>query len=86
MAGRSLTRRGTGHAPALPSRQPDEHRPTVSVLPGVLRCKKTGIPVIPPARDRGIAEIMVPRDVMVVDQLPLLGTGKTDYPRGADTG
>jgi acyl-[acyl-carrier-protein]-phospholipid O-acyltransferase/long-chain-fatty-acid--[acyl-carrier-protein] ligase len=52
----------------------------------VLRCKKTGIPVIPPARDRGIAEIMVPRDVMVVDQLPLLGTGKTDYPRGADTG
>jgi hypothetical protein len=28
----------------------------------------------------------VPRDVMVVDQLPLLGTGKTDYPRGADTG
>jgi acyl-[acyl-carrier-protein]-phospholipid O-acyltransferase/long-chain-fatty-acid--[acyl-carrier-protein] ligase len=32
------------------------------------------------ARDRGIAEIMVPREVMVVDKLPLLGTGKTDYP------
>jgi hypothetical protein len=23
---------------------------------------------------------MVPREVMVVDKLPLLGTGKTDYP------
>jgi acyl-[acyl-carrier-protein]-phospholipid O-acyltransferase/long-chain-fatty-acid--[acyl-carrier-protein] ligase len=32
------------------------------------------------ARERGIAEIMVPREVMVVDKLPLLGTGKTDYP------
>jgi acyl-[acyl-carrier-protein]-phospholipid O-acyltransferase/long-chain-fatty-acid--[acyl-carrier-protein] ligase len=32
------------------------------------------------ARDRGIGEIMVPREVMVVDKLPLLGTGKTDYP------
>ncbi len=32
------------------------------------------------ARERGVAEIMVPRDVMVVAKLPLLGTGKTDYP------
>ncbi|MFC1673862.1 acyl-[ACP]--phospholipid O-acyltransferase [Pseudomonadota bacterium] len=32
------------------------------------------------ARDKGIAEIMVPKSVMVVDELPLLGTGKTDYP------
>ena len=32
------------------------------------------------ARDRGIAEIMVPRDVVVVDKLPLLRTRKTDYP------
>ena len=32
------------------------------------------------ARERRIAEIMVPRDVLVVAKLPLLGTGKVDYP------
>jgi acyl-[acyl-carrier-protein]-phospholipid O-acyltransferase/long-chain-fatty-acid--[acyl-carrier-protein] ligase len=32
------------------------------------------------ARERGIAEIQVPRDVMVVNKLPLLGAGKIDYP------
>ena len=32
------------------------------------------------ARAKGIPEIMVPRSVMVVDAIPLLGTGKTDYP------
>ncbi|WP_174254827.1 acyl-[ACP]--phospholipid O-acyltransferase [Acidisphaera sp. S103] len=32
------------------------------------------------ARERGVAEIQVPREVMVVDKVPLLGTGKIDYP------
>jgi acyl-[acyl-carrier-protein]-phospholipid O-acyltransferase/long-chain-fatty-acid--[acyl-carrier-protein] ligase len=32
------------------------------------------------ARERGVAEILVPRDVMVIDRVPLLGTGKIDYP------
>ncbi|MFD2263140.1 acyl-[ACP]--phospholipid O-acyltransferase [Lacibacterium aquatile] len=32
------------------------------------------------AREKGIAEIMVPRNLKIVDKLPLLGTGKTDYP------
>jgi acyl-[acyl-carrier-protein]-phospholipid O-acyltransferase/long-chain-fatty-acid--[acyl-carrier-protein] ligase len=32
------------------------------------------------ARERGLTEIQVPRDVMVVDKVPLLGTGKIDYP------
>jgi acyl-[acyl-carrier-protein]-phospholipid O-acyltransferase/long-chain-fatty-acid--[acyl-carrier-protein] ligase len=32
------------------------------------------------AREKGIAEIMVPRNLRIVDKLPLLGTGKTDYP------
>jgi len=32
------------------------------------------------ARSRGIAEIMVPKTVLVVKALPLLGSGKTDYP------
>jgi acyl-[acyl-carrier-protein]-phospholipid O-acyltransferase/long-chain-fatty-acid--[acyl-carrier-protein] ligase len=32
------------------------------------------------ARDRGMTEIQVPRDVLVVERVPLLGTGKVDYP------
>jgi acyl-[acyl-carrier-protein]-phospholipid O-acyltransferase / long-chain-fatty-acid--[acyl-carrier-protein] ligase len=32
------------------------------------------------ARERGVAEIQVPRDVLVVDKIPLLGSGKIDYP------
>jgi acyl-[acyl-carrier-protein]-phospholipid O-acyltransferase / long-chain-fatty-acid--[acyl-carrier-protein] ligase len=32
------------------------------------------------ARARGVAEIQVPREVMVVDRMPLLGAGKVDYP------
>lgn len=32
------------------------------------------------ARKRGVAEIMVPRQIRQIDRLPLLGTGKTDYP------
>jgi acyl-[acyl-carrier-protein]-phospholipid O-acyltransferase/long-chain-fatty-acid--[acyl-carrier-protein] ligase len=32
------------------------------------------------AQDRGIPEIFVPRTIVPVKKLPLLGTGKTDYP------
>jgi acyl-[acyl-carrier-protein]-phospholipid O-acyltransferase/long-chain-fatty-acid--[acyl-carrier-protein] ligase len=32
------------------------------------------------AQDQGLAELMVPRDVVVVETLPLLATGKVDYP------
>lgn len=32
------------------------------------------------ARERGVAEIAVPRSLRLVDSLPLLGTGKIDYP------
>ena len=32
------------------------------------------------ARERGIAEIQVPREVMVLDKMPMLGVGKIDYP------
>ncbi|MBP2228712.1 acyl-[acyl-carrier-protein]-phospholipid O-acyltransferase/long-chain-fatty-acid--[acyl-carrier-protein] ligase [Azospirillum agricola] len=32
------------------------------------------------ARGRGAPEIAVPRDVLRLDAIPLLGTGKTDYP------
>ena len=32
------------------------------------------------AKTEGVAEIMIPRTVQIVDELPLLGTGKLDYP------
>ena len=32
------------------------------------------------ARARGVAEIQIPREVMVIDKMPLLGAGKIDYP------
>ncbi|MBR0655900.1 acyl-[ACP]--phospholipid O-acyltransferase [Roseomonas arctica] len=32
------------------------------------------------ARARGVPEFMVPREILVVGKLPLLGTGKIDYP------
>ncbi|MEG3619052.1 acyl-[ACP]--phospholipid O-acyltransferase [Magnetovibrio sp. PR-2] len=32
------------------------------------------------AKAQGIAEIMVPKTILSVDELPLLGSGKTDYP------
>ncbi len=31
------------------------------------------------AKEAGMAELWVPRQVMSVDKVPLLGTGKTDY-------
>jgi acyl-[acyl-carrier-protein]-phospholipid O-acyltransferase/long-chain-fatty-acid--[acyl-carrier-protein] ligase len=36
--------------------------------------------ILAAARERGVSEIMVPRSVMVVPSVPLLGTGKVDYP------
>jgi acyl-[acyl-carrier-protein]-phospholipid O-acyltransferase/long-chain-fatty-acid--[acyl-carrier-protein] ligase len=30
-------------------------------------------------RDNGVAELMIPRDIRVLDALPVLGTGKIDY-------
>ena len=32
------------------------------------------------AKTEGVAEVMIPRNVQIVDELPLLGTGKLDYP------
>ncbi len=32
------------------------------------------------ARGRGVAELLLPREARTVDALPVLGTGKTDYP------
>lgn len=32
------------------------------------------------AREHGIAEINVPKNIFIIDEVPLLGTGKIDYP------
>ncbi len=32
------------------------------------------------ARERGVSEIQVPRDVLVIDKMPMLAAGKIDYP------
>jgi acyl-[acyl-carrier-protein]-phospholipid O-acyltransferase/long-chain-fatty-acid--[acyl-carrier-protein] ligase len=37
-------------------------------------------PLLAAARKRGTAEIQVPRDIMPIDRMPMLGTGKIDYP------
>ena len=31
------------------------------------------------ARDNGVTELMIPRDIRIVEALPVLGTGKLDY-------
>ena len=31
------------------------------------------------AKENGIGDLSVPRDIRIVDEIPLLGTGKTDY-------
>jgi acyl-[acyl-carrier-protein]-phospholipid O-acyltransferase/long-chain-fatty-acid--[acyl-carrier-protein] ligase len=36
-------------------------------------------PLLAYAKDQGIAEIMVPRTIRIVDRMPVLGTGKLDY-------
>ncbi len=60
---------------ALPDPRKGERLILVTTQPGA-----TARPMLSRARDRGMAEIMVPRDVMVVAKVPMLGTGKVDYP------
>ncbi len=36
-------------------------------------------PLLAYAKDRGIAEIMVPKTIRIIDKMPVLGTGKLDY-------
>ena len=31
------------------------------------------------AQDQGISELMIPREIEIMDKIPVLGTGKTDY-------
>jgi acyl-[acyl-carrier-protein]-phospholipid O-acyltransferase/long-chain-fatty-acid--[acyl-carrier-protein] ligase len=38
-------------------------------------------PLLAYAKDQGIAEIMVPKTIRIIDKMPVLGTGKLDYVR-----
>lgn len=52
-----------GEALVLVTDKPDANRDEISAY----------------ARENGIGDLSVPRDMRIVDQIPLLGTGKTDY-------
>jgi acyl-[acyl-carrier-protein]-phospholipid O-acyltransferase/long-chain-fatty-acid--[acyl-carrier-protein] ligase len=39
----------------------------------------TGADLLAWARNNGVTELMIPRDVRMLDVLPVLGTGKLDY-------
>ena len=43
------------------------------------RAEATVPALLAQARARGIPEIMVPRAILLVPSVPLLGTGKVDY-------
>jgi acyl-[acyl-carrier-protein]-phospholipid O-acyltransferase/long-chain-fatty-acid--[acyl-carrier-protein] ligase len=60
---------------ALPDQRRGERLVLVSEAPEVRRDS-----LVEAAHREGLPEIAVPRDVMTVASLPLLGSGKTDYP------
>jgi acyl-[acyl-carrier-protein]-phospholipid O-acyltransferase/long-chain-fatty-acid--[acyl-carrier-protein] ligase len=62
-------------AAALPDPKKGEQVVVLTERPGARRDDLLAI-----ARARGVAEVMVPKAVLVVDAVPLLGSGKTDYP------
>ncbi|MGD9830324.1 MAG: acyl-[ACP]--phospholipid O-acyltransferase [Hyphomicrobiaceae bacterium] len=59
---------------ALPDARKGERLALVTTEPGATR-----EPLLRQARARGTSELGVPADVIVVERLPLLGSGKTDY-------
>ncbi len=60
---------------ALPDARRGERLVLVTDTPHVLRDA-----LVSAAQREGLPEIAVPRDVLTVPALPLLGSGKTDYP------
>ena len=62
-------------AAALPDPRKGEQVVLLTERPGARRDE-----LLATARTRGIAEVMVPKAVVVVEMVPLLGSGKTDYP------
>jgi acyl-[acyl-carrier-protein]-phospholipid O-acyltransferase/long-chain-fatty-acid--[acyl-carrier-protein] ligase len=60
---------------AIPDARRGEAIVIATTAPGLSR-----IALLPVARRLGLTELAVPDRVMVVEALPLLGSGKTDYP------
>jgi acyl-[acyl-carrier-protein]-phospholipid O-acyltransferase/long-chain-fatty-acid--[acyl-carrier-protein] ligase len=71
----AATAPGAAHAA---SSQPDAAKGEALVLfttdPALTRDQ-----LLAAARDKGVPELAVPRKIVIIDALPLLGTGKTDY-------
>jgi len=60
---------------ALPDEKKGEQLVLVTDCPDAARDK-----IVAHARERGLAELSLPKKIVKVDRLPLLGTGKVDYP------
>jgi acyl-[acyl-carrier-protein]-phospholipid O-acyltransferase/long-chain-fatty-acid--[acyl-carrier-protein] ligase len=66
-------------APVAALSQPDPkkgERVTLAVAGGAA----TRAEIVANAREQGVAEIVLPARVVCLDQIPLLASGKTDYP------
>ncbi|MBV9571204.1 MAG: AMP-binding protein [Alphaproteobacteria bacterium] len=61
---------------AVPDSRKGEQIVLVTTCPGASRADVLGW-----AQDHGVPEIAVPRRIVHVDEVPILGTGKTDYVR-----
>ena len=60
---------------ALPDPRKGERLVLVTEREGAQRSE-----LVAHAQDRGVPELFVPRTILHMKKLPLLGTGKTDYP------
>lgn len=64
-----------GHAiVALPDAKKGEQLVLLTTKKGLKRSN-----LFSPAKEQGISELWVPKEIVVVDKIPLLGTGKVDY-------
>ncbi len=59
---------------SIPDPKKGEQLVLVTEQPGASR-----EPLLAYAKDQGIAEIMVPKTIRIIDKMPVLGTGKLDY-------
>lgn len=60
---------------ALPDSRRGEQLVLVTTQPGARREA-----LLAEGKRRGLVELMIPRDIRLVEKIPLLGTGKIDYP------
>jgi acyl-[acyl-carrier-protein]-phospholipid O-acyltransferase/long-chain-fatty-acid--[acyl-carrier-protein] ligase len=64
---------------ALPDLRKGERLVLLTTQPGAMR-----EPLMRHAKAKGASELMVPADVVIVDKIPMLGSGKPDYVAATD--